>query len=76
MGNTIVKGDSVENPPAETGSTSTVAARKFSTVSAARILLCSEKVEYLTPEQKGHIRLCWKRIENDVARVGVITFIQ
>lgn len=58
------------DPPA-TGVT-----RKHSTISSARLFLGSEKIEYLTEDQKNLIRTSWKRIELDVARVGVITFIQ
>ena len=50
--------------------------RKYSTVSTARLFIYGEKIEYLTEEQKGHIRTCWKTVENDVQRVGVITFMQ
>ncbi|CAG7822924.1 unnamed protein product [Allacma fusca] len=85
MGNAVVKeNESVSDGKvaSTTGSvmsapTSVSAApRKHSTVSTARLLLCGERIEYLTEEQKGHIRACWKVVEDDVARVGVITFMQ
>ena len=75
MGNAIVKGDSEESS-ADPPSSAPIVPRKHSTVSTARLLLCGERLEYLTEEQKAHIRLCWKKIEDDVARVGVITFMQ
>jgi len=76
MGNSIVKGDAEESSAGDPPSVAHIPPRKHSTVSSARLLLCGERIEYLTEEQKGHIRLCWKKIENDVAQVGVITFIQ
>lgn len=71
----MVKSDTADNPSMEAG-ISSLATRKQSTVSAARLLLLGEKVEYLNEDQKAQIRFCWKRIEADVARVGVITFVQ
>jgi len=51
--------------------------RKHSTVSQAKLLLYGPPpVEYLTDEQKVFVKTSWKCIESDIARVGVITFIQ
>jgi hypothetical protein len=77
MGNAIVKGES-EEPTTDhlSSAAAPIVPRKHSTVSTARLLLYGERLEYLTEDQKALIRFCWKKVEDDVARVGVITFIQ
>jgi hypothetical protein len=79
MGNTIVRQDSEssEHHPPFHATPASIPTRKHSTVSQARLLLCGPPpVEYLTEEQKIFIRTSWKIIEADIAKIGVITFIQ